>query len=143
MVGDAISLKGALEAVARLSQIKKELSDADFKQSIVELRGLLLDAQENILELREENLSLKQEVEKLAKIQTAETPTVEIEGFLYDLVNGQPSGLPYCPTCLVKEDGKRYRLGKLNKEFSECNNCKVTHNASSGGRVNFESSSYR
>ena len=52
-------LRDLADGVKRLSEIKQELSELDFKERIIELRELLNSAREEILELGEVNSKLK------------------------------------------------------------------------------------
>lgn len=132
---ETFPFKKVLDGITKLNDLKKELSDVEFKEALVALKSDLIDAQEDNLRLRAENLELKAELDQIEKNKELDANTIEVSGFLYDEVNGQPVGLPFCPTCLVKEE-KRYRLARGNENYSNCPNCKTTHNAAMDGRVN-------
>lgn len=130
-------LRDLADGAKRLGEIKKEFSDLEFNERILELRQLLVSAQTEIVTLREEKLDLKAEITALQEREDQATTHVVVEGFKYDSVGGQPSGLPYCPNCEVKE-GKLYQLSKGSEQFSNCPNCEKTHNAAANGRVNLK-----
>lgn len=130
-------LKDLADGAKRLGEIKKEISDLEFNERILELRQLLLSAQTEILTLREEKLELKTDIAALQEKEDLTGMLIEVEGFKYDAKDGQPSGLPYCPTCDVK-DGALFRLSRKNEQFSKCPNCGIQHNAARDGRVNMD-----
>ncbi|WP_341368816.1 hypothetical protein [Yoonia sp. BS5-3] len=119
----------------RLAEIKKDFSDLEFKERILELRELLLAAKEEILNRDTEIAELKATLMAHERRAELQSNLLEVEGFKYEVSEGKPVGLPFCPTCEVKEDGKLYRLGRMNDQYSECPNCKYSFNAGSNGLV--------
>lgn len=115
------------DGIRGLQRLNKELSELELKEEILNLKQLLLAAKEEIMAKDEQLKTLQTSIGKRSE-------TVEVLGFRYDLVDGKPSGLPYYPTCEVREE-KLYRLSKSNSAYSWCPNCNVTHNAASDGRV--------
>ncbi|MEM7720745.1 MAG: hypothetical protein AAF376_00075 [Pseudomonadota bacterium] len=132
---EPFSLKGALDLLSKIGKLQKELSEVEIKEAMMELRTKLLDAEERILAMREENLTLRQQLKTQSEQAADLANKVEVQGFLYDEVNDQANGLPYCPLCLVKE-GKLYRLARRNDQYSRCLNCDKDHNAGADGSVN-------
>lgn len=132
---EPLSLKSALETLKKMSALKKEASDVEFKEVILELRNQLLEAQEQALSLREDNLALKQKLAQRGNSENLTEGKLEVQGFYYDSVDGKPVGLPYCNLCLEKEN-KLYRAANRNKYYSKCDNCNTTHNAGPNGKVN-------
>ncbi len=128
-------LKDLADGAKRLGEIKKEFSDLEFNERILELRQLLVSAQTEILALREENLEIKSKFENLQKREKQAVNFIEIQGFKYDEKDGKPIGLPFCPACEVREE-KYYRLTRSNNWYSQCPNCNTTFNAGQNGRVN-------
>lgn len=119
----------------RLAEIKKDFSDLEFKERILELRELLLSAKEEILSRDTEMADLKTALAERDKQAEKRAELLEVEGFKFEVSQGSPVGLPYCPTCEVKEDGKLYRLVRMNDQYSQCPNCKYSFNAASNGSV--------
>ncbi|MBW6507600.1 MAG: hypothetical protein K0B00_12730 [Rhodobacteraceae bacterium] len=122
----------------RLTTIKKEMDDIQFKENILELKELLLTAKEEILGMREENVNLKTTIRENARAQERARNLIEVEGFKFDSADGSPIGLPYCPNCEVKEEGKLYRLKRANDYYSDCPNCKTSFQVGKDGRVHIE-----
>jgi hypothetical protein len=118
------------EGVRRLQKFTKEMSELELKEEILNLKQLLLDVREELM-AKDDQIR-----EFLAKLQK-KSETTEVLGFRFDLVEGQPSGLPYCPICEVKE-GKMFRLIRRNRNYSLCANCKTLHNAGADGNVHGE-----
>lgn len=115
------------DGVRRLQKIKTDMSELELREEILALRELLATIRESLLEKDEQIRSLEERMKK-------QSTTVEITGFRYDVVDEKPVGLPYCPTCEVRE-GKLYRLSYRTKTSSWCSNCKVLHHAASSGIV--------
>lgn len=134
-------LKDLADGAKRLGEIKKEFSDLEFNERILELRQLLLSAQTEILSLREEKLEIKSKFEDLQKSGALSANLKEIQGFKYDMKDGKAVGLPFCPACEVR-DGKLYRLRRANDQYSLCPNCDKTFNAGQNGRVNGDEPDY-
>jgi hypothetical protein len=121
----------------RLQAISKDLSEVELKDAIIEQKRLLVDAKEEILRLREENTQLREETRALESRRDFAKDLITVSGFKYDAKDGAPVGLPYCPKCEVAE-GKFFKLGRRNKQYSRCPNCGVIHNAAHDGRVNLD-----
>jgi len=116
------------DGVRRLQRLTKDVSELELKEEILSLRHLLLDIKQELMDKDDRIRQLEASLDKQAN-------TVEIEGFKFDLIQGEPVGLPYCPTCDVRE-GKLFRLSKRNALYSLCANCKTLHNAGADGLVN-------
>ena len=128
-------LIGVENGIKRLASIKKDMDELQLKEIILEQKSLLLDAKEEILNLRESNSKQAQTLKEMTDASKRSKSLVEIEGFKYDAVDGNSSGLPYCPTCEVKEDGKLYRLNRANDHHSVCPNCKTGYQVGKNGSV--------
>lgn len=137
MVTDALSKLA--DGLQRLNSIKKEMSELDLREAILEQRSLLLDLKEEVLSLREKNEALALELAAKSLGNDKLSQTKEIDGFRFDIVDGNPKGLPYCPTCEVREDGKLYRLNRSNEYYADCPNCSTSYNVGKDGRVHEKS----
>lgn len=136
-------LSDIADGMKRLQKINKDLSEIELREAIVEQRELLLTAREEINSLREEISRLEGDLADEKKKQEQVSKTTEVSGFKYDTVDGAPIGLPYCPTCEVKESGKLYRLKKTNAYYSKCPNCNNSYNVGEGGRVHEDTPAIR
>ena len=128
-------LSDLTQGAKRLAEIKKDFSDLEFRETILELRELLLSAKEEILDRDTKLADLNAQLTEFERRRDKRSNLLEVEGFKYDVSAGAPHGLPYCPTCEVKEEGKLYRMKRLNDQFSECPNCKTDFNAAESGLV--------
>ncbi len=132
----ALSAAGqALGIVKDLQQIDRDISQSELRLKMAELYGNLADMR---IALADAQLALRAKDDEISSLRSAaakERNLVDVDGFKYDSVDGQPTGLPYCPTCEVNL-GKFFRLSRGSEQFSTCANCKNTHNAGADGRVN-------
>ncbi len=100
-------------------------------QDIVELckKGLTIEAQEKIMELRElalelrdENITLKENIKKLEKKGEIEK-NLYFNGTYYILKNGKETKGTYCPKCWDDEK-KLIRLQGNKNDMWQCPKCK-------------------
>lgn len=127
--------KSTMDLVKAVKDLDHALDRADLKNSMAEIYSNLADVK---VALADAQLELQQKDSQIAALQESndyKKSLIEIDGFKYDQKDGEPIGLPYCPTCEVKE-GKLFRLSNKNDNFSVCSNCKNSHNAALDGRVN-------
>jgi hypothetical protein len=102
-------LENLAQGLKRLNEIKGDLSELELKESLLAQKALLLDAKEEILSLRDKNIQLEEKIKTLNDATKRASELIEVEGFKYDRGGKdkqQPIGLPYCPVCEVKEDGR-------------------------------------
>lgn len=124
------------DGLAKVQSLRKEMSDADFQELILDIRGILADVRDENISLRDANRELENEIRDLNSKANFENTLIEIEGFKYDCVDGKPKGYPYCPICDVRE-GEKYRLSRnFSVDYSDCKNCNTSHNAGKDGWVN-------
>jgi len=128
-------LTGVANGIKRLASIKKDMDELQLKEIILEQKSLLLDAKEEIINLRESNSKKTQALKEISDASERAKTLIEVEGFKYDEVDGTVSGLPYCPTCEVKENGKLYRLNRANDYYSDCPNCTTGYQVGKNGSV--------
>lgn len=113
--------------VRKLQSLSKQLSDIEFQEKIIELRTLLNEAQEEILQREQEKRDLRQTIEELKTALSFSEDLVDIKGWKYRTdENGNPTGYPFCPRCEV-DDGKYFQLvnPKGQRTQTLCPNCKV------------------
>jgi|GEM_PF-7031369 len=120
--------------IGRLKQIKKEMSELEFKEALLDQRSLLLELKQAMLELKEENSRLKEEIIAVQKSDDRLAGTMIVTGFRYDRKEDSPVGMRYCQAC-EERDGKLYRLSRLNEHYASCPNCSKEFNAGMNGNV--------
>ena len=128
---------GAALAVAGQSiGIVKDLRDIDRGLEAAEYKAKMAELYSNLAELRMALSDAQGEVKErdniIAQLKAAfeVRPTLVFRhGFKYDqLPDGQPEGLPYCPTCEQKE-GRYFRLSFASEDGRgmKCPNCSVQY----------------
>lgn len=120
-VGGAIS--GAIAAASKIKELADRTSNLELKELLVELREKLLDVKGENLEFREELDKLKAENKRLLA-----PPEVKIEKGMYYRLTGDG---PYCTNCYDGKD-KMIRLVETSEreQYSlhmnkQCPNCKT------------------
>ncbi len=110
----ALSIADITNGLRRLQSLNKDLNDMDFREEILSLRSLLVEAQETIMELNQQLKSESMRAEKLKDNLADKARLVEYRTFFFNVgENGDPVGPPYCPICL-RRDGTQsltYRDG--------------------------------
>jgi len=118
--------------VRKLQKLSKDMSDLDFKEQIVDLRTLLNEAQEAILEVEEEKRKLKSEIQELNATLAYSKSLMTVEGWKYRTDDdGYPIGLPFCPTCEINHK-KFFQIVNptVRMDSPECPNCKTVYGRS-------------
>lgn len=122
----AAAITAASEAIGiykALKSIDRSVDEAAWKMQLAELGTKLADIQLELVDtknlLQEKDVEIANLRETIGKIDTQFS---EVNGYLYQTVEGEPVGLPFCPKCRTS-DAKLYRLtGKYARERS-CPNC--------------------
>lgn len=131
------SITAMITLVKTLKDIDHDLDKGQLKSQMAQLYSDLADVKMDLVDAQQDLHSKDQTIKELNERFEFESALVEIGGFKYDVEDGNPIGLPYCPTCEVKE-GKFYRLSRHDDEISMCFNCKNVHNAAQNGRVHLD-----
>lgn len=102
----------------------KDLIDVAKKAGNLELYRQLSDLTDQIHDLQEENLKLKEEINNISKQKNVESHIIRHSQPFITLDNDEQH-LPYCAICWTKEK-KLYQMGKANYYGSMklfCKNC--------------------
>jgi hypothetical protein len=134
MVGEALALiTQALELTTKIRGIAEKAKDADTKLAIADLQIALANVKAEIATLMNENLSLKQQLEKK---QTEPQPGSDIEfrdgAYWYKTPPAGRAEGPYCPRC-KDVDGRMVMLSNPSVPFRrvfkwKCPQCDKTFN---------------
>lgn len=124
-----------LGLVKSLKDLDHALDKGELKLKMAELYGDLADVKIALVDAHQLSREKDEKICDLQKALEFKSNLIELQGFKYDSLDGKPDGLPYCPTCEVRE-GKLYRLAKISSYYSECHNCGKTLNAGPNGCVN-------
>ncbi len=125
-------LNDLAEGARALQRIKKDLSDVEFKEEILNLRQLLLSAQTELIEKTQEVSNLRREIADLTRTAEFAESLHSHKGFKFETKDGEPFGWPFCPACETNYS-KFFRLvpqggntGNTYKErgSKQCPNCK-------------------
>lgn len=122
-----MSVKDLAEGVRKLQMLQKSLSDVDFQERILDLRTLLNETQEELLEREDTIRDLRRKITKLEDTLSFSETLVEENGFKYRAnEKGEPVGYPYCPKCETKER-EFYQLFNPKNTYLDvrCANCKT------------------
>jgi len=111
----------ALNVVKQLREIDSAMNVAELKAKMAELYGNLADVRMALTDAQEELRAKDAELAALKKRQIEQKPMAEVHGFMHELVDGKPKGLPFCPRCLL--DGIQIRPVKVLHAY-QCPNCK-------------------
>jgi len=127
-------LDNAIAIAKRLKELSDDIQSLELKEQIVALRGELVSAREEMLDLRRANATLREEVEVSERRRSAPRPEVRHRGhYVYYLPNGGTGWKgPCCPNChaeseklLMLEDhvwNPQHNLGKYY-----CPTCKTRY----------------
>lgn len=122
------ALDGAATIVKSLRNIEGQLSTAELRLKMADLTGYLADAKIELAQAKEETVRLEDRVRDLEAFVAKRAETIEVEGYRYDLVEGEAKGYPYCPACEAKL-GKLIRIVKVGHGYADlaCPGCKFTY----------------
>lgn len=120
---DPISTIGALlTAVKKASENAKRLNNA-------EMQSILLDAQEQVLALKDELLDLRTENASL-KQELLDRKSLTFDGGAYWHETGSSRDGPFCSRCF-DADGVRVHMHATRRRYFHCSNCDQNFNVPS------------
>jgi hypothetical protein len=105
------TVTAALGAVKTISEIAKNVNNAELTQKIIELQNSILALQQQLFEMQTENLTLKQEKRELQDVIAKGQELVFAAEAYWRKTDGAYDG-PYCPMCW-DADHRVIRLGSL------------------------------
>ena len=108
-------INGALSLVKDLAAVKSEFDHLELRKRLVEVEAELLDAKEASMDLQEENLSLRSQIELKSKIVDEANVSC-----IYLIKNGVK--VPHCRLCF-EDSGKLHQLPDADKRESRCYKC--------------------
>ena len=128
LVAALAALDGAATIVKSLRNIEGQLSTAELRLRTADLMGYLADAKIELAQAKEETVRLEDRIRKLEALIAKQGETIEVDGYRYDLVEGEPKGYPYCPACEA-ERGNLIRVVKTGAAYSDlaCPICKFDY----------------
>jgi hypothetical protein len=104
--------------------IDSALSVADLKARMAELYSSLADVKMALTDAREEIRTKDEEIAAPKNRDAGAKPLIEKDGFQYEMFDGKPTGLPFCPKCL--RDGIQIRPVNRLSGF-QCPRCKANY----------------
>ena len=119
------SISAAIGFAKELVDINKAVDQAQWKLKLAELTSMLADAKMGAVEMQMEIQSRNKEIARLKESFAFREKTIEKHGMLYEMRDGRPVGMPFCPRCATV-DGLFIKLTALQKEGkpSRCPQCK-------------------
>jgi hypothetical protein len=121
-----IGISELSNGIRKLGEIQKKLSDVAFQEQILELRSLLVETQESLLEKDNEIRELKDQLARRDDARAFAATLVDVNGWKYRKNGaGEPIGLPYCPACEANY-GLYFQIFRPTPQIkdSRCPNCK-------------------
>lgn len=134
------TLKDIASGIEKLQKFTRDVENVEYKEQILDLREMIADVREELLEKDDELKTARDEIAALKETAEFAESLIAVDGYKYDSVDEKPVGLPYCPTCEVR-DGKLFRLIRFDENRSRCHNCKQSHPAGKDGRVHAKKNS--
>jgi hypothetical protein len=100
IAGSIAAVGSALSIVKELKEIDAQVDQASLKLKVAELTSALADAKLGLVEVAEQLREKDGEIKRLAELVRYRAENlVDIRGFRYKSVGGEPAGIPLCPVC--------------------------------------------
>lgn len=107
--GALTGISTALTIVKQLNEIDARVDESTFKLKIAELTAALAEAKLGLVDAQEALREKDQELSSArAKLKFKAEETTRYKGMTYDIKDGEPAGVPYCPVC--EADGTFIKL---------------------------------
>lgn len=99
--GALTGISTALTIAKQLKEIDARIDESTFKLKIAELTAALAEAKLGLIDAQEALREKDAELSTVhAKLKFKAEETTRYEGMTYDVINGEPIGVPYCPVCV-------------------------------------------
>lgn len=109
------SITAVLDAIKKAREVAKRLSDAEVQEVLLDAQERVLNLKEDLVTLRAENMALKERL--------AAKHDVAFDGQVYwSGEAGNPAGGPYCAKCKDQDD-KLVRMSDRGNGFTCCVVC--------------------
>jgi hypothetical protein len=113
------SVKGAIDAVKKISEITKKMRNAELKSVIADLSNQLADTSQKLADLKHEFMTLRTENETLKAKDKGPKPTIQWDCYKF----AGEQGL-YCRACYDVK-GQKSPMTRVNSQSYRCLVCKT------------------
>ncbi|WP_209940182.1 hypothetical protein [Ruegeria sp. HKCCE4148] len=129
------ALSGSLDIIKAIRDTNHAYDKSELKNRMADLYTDLSDIKMALSDAQQEIRDREEQIRKLEEDLEFKGSVIDINGFKYDEVEGQPVGLPYCPSCEV-DQGKFFRLVRINRDtMPRCPKCRNFYRVFPDGNV--------